>query len=281
MAEEKQKKAPLVSVVLPTYNRSALLRRAIESVARQSFKDWELVVVDDASSDDTPRVLAEMKAKDNRIVVIRNETNYYPDISRTLNKGMAVAKAPLIARLDDDDYWIDDDKLKKQYEFLTAHPEYVVVGGGMITVSPEGKELQRYFKKETDGAIRKGALYANPFLHTTVMFRKDVARERGGYGNWRFAEDWDLWLKMGTRGKFYNFPQYFTAYTVTGGNKSFVYQRPQSRMIMQFAVIHRREYPGFLGAYLVNGLQYLYSFLPVSFRRALHATLTALKRKIF
>lgn len=273
--------SPAISVVLPTYNRSKLLRRAIESVQRQSFRDWELVVVDDASTDDTPQVLAAMKAKDDRIVVVRNEKNYHPDISRTLNKGIANARAPFIARLDDDDYWIDNDKLKKQYEFFATHPDYVVVGSGMITVDPQEKELERYFKKETDEEIRKTALYANPFLHTTVLFRKDVALAVGGYGDFRFAEDWDLWLKMGTRGKLYNFSEYFTAYTVTGDNKSFVYQRPQSRMIMKFAVIHRKEYPGFVGAWLVNGLQYVYSFLPVALRRSLQARLTALKRRAF
>jgi glycosyltransferase involved in cell wall biosynthesis len=272
---------PQVSIVMPTYNRVGFLRRAIESIFTQTFQDWELIVVDDASTDETPSVLAAFAAKDKRVVVLRNETNYYPDISKTLNKGLAAARGKYIARLDDDDYWLDPDKLKKQHAFLESHPDYVVVGSGMIVVDGEGKELYRYLKRETDKQIRKTALFANPFSHTTVMFRADVARRVHGYGTWRYAEDWDLWLKLGNEGKLYNFPEYSAAYTMAGQNKSFVHQRAQSRMTLEFIKAHKREYPGYWRARAVNTAQYLFSFLPLFVRRSLHTALSSLKRRSF
>ena len=139
--------------------------------------------------------------RDHRVRPVHNQKNNYPDISKNLNEGMRIAKGKYIARLDDDDYWCDDDKLKKQADFLESHPDCVVVGGGTIVVDDADKERFRYFKQETDEAIRSRALFANPFTHSTVMFRRDIALAAGGYGNYKNAEDWDLWLNMGTRGK--------------------------------------------------------------------------------
>jgi glycosyltransferase involved in cell wall biosynthesis len=271
---------PQVSIILPTYNRATQLRRAIESVEKQSFADWELIVVDDASTDNTPDVARGFVARDARVVYVRNEKNNYPDIARTLNRGLSLARGTLIARIDDDDYWIDDDKLKKQAAFFKEYPDCAVIGSGMVLVDPEGRELGRYLKKETDAEIRKMALVANPFSHTTVMFRADIARKVGGYGDWHYAEDWDLWLKMGNFGKFYNFPEYFAAYTVSGENKSFVYLRAQTAMVFKFLKAHKKEYPGYARAYIINLLQYAYSFLPAAFRRRFQSTLSGLKRRL-
>lgn len=273
--------APAISILMPTYNRSVFLRRAIESVFRQTFSNWELIIIDDASTDETPDVVAEFAARDPRVISIRNEKNIYPGISKILDRGMAIARGNYIARLDDDDYWTDPDKLAKQYTFLESHPDYVVVGSGMVVVDNNEKTLYRYLKKETDEEIRRSALSANPFSHTTVMFNADVAKKVGGYGDWRYAEDWNLWLKMGLYGKFYNFQEYFAAYTSAGQNKSFTHQRAQSRTILTFIVQHRKQYPGFLRGYLLNGIQYLYSFLPVAIRGVLQDSLVSLKRRNF
>jgi glycosyltransferase involved in cell wall biosynthesis len=274
-------KTPQISVVLPTFNRSGLLARAIESVIDQSFKDWELIVIDDASTDDTPEVLADWSAKDGRIKVFRNERNFYPDISETLNKGLKLARGKYVARLDDDDFWCDDDKLKKQFEFLESHPDYAAAGGGVIVIDENGRELFRYFKREKDEEIRKKALFGNPFSHTTVMFRRALALSVGGYGDWRNAEDWDLWLKMGEKGKLYNFREYFTDYVLAGQNKSFLYKRDQAKAILKFISSHKKGYPNFWPAYFLNCGVLIYSFLPVFVRRGLHRTLSYVKRRFF
>jgi glycosyltransferase involved in cell wall biosynthesis len=272
---------PVVSIILPTYNRVASLSHAIDSALAQTFADWELIVIDDTSTDGTAMVLDDFSRRDPRIKIIRNDHSDYAlvGITKVLNQGLAAARGKYIARLDDDDAWIDPEKLAKQVYFLDTHPEYVVVGGGVIVVDGDGKERYRYFKHETDEEIRRTALAANPFSHTTVMFRRGVACEFGGYRA-RYAEDWDLWLSMGVRGKFYNFQEYFTAYTMNDLNKSFIHQRAQTRVILQFLSAHRREYPNFLRGYILNLGQYWYTFLPIGVRKYFQGWLSAVKRGI-
>ena len=274
-----------MSIVMPTYNSSeALLTKSIESALAQTFADWELIIVDDASTNDTARLLDAWTKRDSRIKVVHKEKNEFRTlgISGSLNRGIALAQGKFIARLDHDDYWIDHDKLKKQIAFMDAHPDCVVVGGGVVVVDPDGKEQFRYFKKETDDAIRKSALFANPFSHTTVLFRKDVAGKVGNYQG-KHIEDWDLWLRMGRRGTFYNFQEYFVAYAMTGTNSSFVNQRALSRAVLKLLVREKKGYPSFTKAYTLNLVQYIYAILPfpAAFRAWMHSSLVQLKRKAF
>lgn len=285
LREENLENKPLrpvsVSILLATYNRATTLRRAIESVFEQSFQDWELIVVDDASTDETPSVLAEIARRDERVHVSRNETNLYSrlGLAGPLNKGLDRAMGKYIARLDDDDYWIDTEKLELQVNFLDTHPDCVVVGGGMLAVGAGRKEFV-YFKKESDEAMRRSALLSNPFLHTAVMFRADVARMSGGYRT-KFAEDWDLWLTMGRYGTFANLARCFTAYSQQDGNYSFVHQREHTRTVLGLLWQHRHEYPGFLKGYLLNLCQYWFSFFPSPLRLPLHWFLVGIKRSAF
>jgi glycosyltransferase involved in cell wall biosynthesis len=271
----------VVSVVMPTYNRASLLERSIKSVIDQTFKDWELIIIDDASTDQTPAVLDAWAKKDSRIRIIRNPKNNYPDISKNLNNGINEAKGKYIARLDDDDVWIDKEKLEKQVDFLENNPDHVVIGSGVIVVNDQGQELFRYFKKETDIDIRNFMYHANPFSHTTVLFRKDIAQKISGYGQWAQAEDWEFWLRLGKEGKMHNLPVYTTKFLLAGQNKTLKHQRAQARTILQYLWFHRKAYPRFWGGYLLNTLQYAYSFLPLFFRKRMNSFLVSIKRKNF
>lgn len=277
-------KTPVVSVVIPTFSKSRTLKAALLSVQRQTFNDWEIIVIDDASTDDTAAMLSEFATHEPRLRVERNATNQFriSGITGSLNKGIDLALGKYIARLDDDDTWIDERKLERQIAFMDAHPDCVVTGGGTVVVDGEGKELFRYFKKETDAEIRKTILFANPFTHTTVMFRKDVAVTAGKYQG-KYIEDWDLWLRMGRHGTFYNFQEYFTGYMMTGTNASFMHQRALSRTILKLLWRERKYYPGFVSAYSVNLVQYIYALLPFpsAFRVWVHSFLSRLKRKAF
>lgn len=273
---------PIVSIILPTYNRSNYLERAIKSVLDQSFQEWELIIVDDASTDDTFKVLKKWQEKDGRIKVLRNKKNNYSanGISKNLNDGIHIAKGKYIARLDDDDYWCHKDKLKMQVDFLENNPEYVIVGGGMIVVDGLGKEKFRYLKKESDRDIRASALLSSPFSHTTVMFLKSVAEKVGFYGDNKLVEDWTLWLKLGKLGKFYNFPEYFTCYTMDGNNRSLSHLRQHAKIHFGLARNHKNDYSGFYKAYCFGSAQYLYSFLPSFLRRYLDYSLSKMKREL-
>lgn len=266
---------------MPTYNRMGMLRRAIESVLSQSYRELELLVLNDASTDGTKEFLETFRQKDPRVVPIHNPQNNYPDISRNLNEGLALARGKYIARLDDDDYWCDPDKLRKQVEFMEAHPDHAVVGGGTIVVDAADREKFRYLKLEADAAIRDKALFANPFTHSTVLFRKELARQVGGYGSFMNAEDWELWLKMGAWGKFYNFPEYFVRYLMNEESKTFIFKRSQANEILAIVRRHRKEYPHFWPAFLLNCAQYVYSWLPLFVRKALYRVLSRAKRTLF
>src|SRR3990167_10836604 len=104
----------LVSVILPTYNRSEYLGRAIESVLNQNYNNFELIIIDDSSTDKTSEVI--LKYKDSRIRVVKNQENI--GFVKSLNKGIKQANGKYIARLDDDDFWTSPDKLEKQVAFL-------------------------------------------------------------------------------------------------------------------------------------------------------------------
>ena len=212
---------------------------------------------------------------------VYHEKNYYPDISRTLNEAMGMARGIYIARLDDDDYWCDTEKLAKQVAFLNAHLDCVVAGGGTIVIDENDKERFRYLKLETDTEIRSKALFANPFTHSTVMFRRDVALSAGGYGDFKNAEDWDLWLRMGLRGTFYNFQDYFVRYLLTDQSKTFLFKRSQANEILHIVSRYKKDYPNFLPAYALNFAQYCYSQLPGWLRRILYNSLSRAKRSLF
>ncbi len=205
----------MVSVILPTYNGSKWLKKAIESVLHQSYQDWELLVVDDGSTDNTSEIVAGFAATDLRIRYLRNVSNL--GIQKSLNRGLREAKGEYIARIDDDDMWSDTDKLAEQVEFLNTHPEYILVGTGVVMVNENGMELFRYLLPQTDEEIKSKILFKNYFVHSSVLFRKDIVLSVGGYSEEESAlhfEDYDLWLRIGTLGKFSNLPIYATSYRV-------------------------------------------------------------------
>ena len=268
-----------VSIVMATFNRASLIGRAIESVREQSFKDWELIIADDGSTDDTPHVVAEWKNKESRIVYARSETN--EGISKNYNHAFRIVRGEYVAMIDDDDPWRDADKLKKQIEFLEKNGEYVGCGGGGVVVDPAGKKLYRYLKPETDGEIRKYMLFSNPMANSTTMFRKSAGEKAGWYDETtRYSGDRDFWLKIGLAGKLYNFPEYFSYYTMGTQNTSIAKIRPHLKASLAVMRRYRNAYPRYYPALALNLIQYAYSFLPEFIRRAAHQSLARLKRRV-
>jgi glycosyltransferase involved in cell wall biosynthesis len=254
---------PRISVIMPTFNRAEILPRAIASVQAQSLQHWELIVIDDASTDATPARLEEIAASDPRIRIVHHLRNQYPCISRSLNEGLARARASLIARLDDDDYWCDVDKLRRQSEFLDRHPDYVLVGGTSAFLDgAEKPSIWRAVELQDDEFIRDRALYTNPFNHSAVMFRRQVACAAGGYGEeYQNSEDWDLWLKMGRQGKFVNLPG-AVVYCSTHLRKTTRFRRAQARESLSIIRAHRGSYPNFGLAWAMHLADYVGTWMP-------------------
>lgn len=259
-----------VSIILPTYNGGKYIKRAIESVMTQTFSEWELLVIDDGSTDDTERIVKEFASKDSRIIYLKNEKNL--GIQKTLNRGLKEAKGEYIARIDDDDEWVDKDKIKKQVEFLESKPDHVLVGTGVIVIDENNNELFRYLLPESDKDIKGRILGKNCFVHSSVMFRKLTALEFGGYDestSTRHIEDYDLWLKLGTVGKFANLPLYAIKFTQRSGSISGKNKIEQFKKNIKLIKTYKNKYPNYLGAFIRSYARILiYGFIlksPIKF----------------
>ena len=166
---------PLVSVIIPTYNRASLLKRAIESVLNQEFEDFELIVVDDASQDRTPKVIESFK--DGRIRYLRLKKNSGGPVAR--NTGIKKARGKFIALLDDDDEWLPN-RLSVQIEkFETLEKKVGVVYGGFYYVSQEngriiGKRFPRY-----RGNVYHHLLRENFIGSPTLLIRRECFKKAG------------------------------------------------------------------------------------------------------
>lgn len=257
---------PLVSIVLPTYNGVKRLERAVESAIRQTYPNTEIIIINDGSTDETAGLISRLIEKNPRIVALTHAKNL--GIVQALNDGIARARGKYIARLDDDDTWRDDEKIGKQVRFLEQCPEYGLVGGGTIVTDSSGKEIKRYMLPEKDEDIRKVLLIKNQFVHPSVMFRKDIFEKAGGYREeFRYVEDWDLWLGIGRIAKFYNFPEFFVTYTDQEYDNPSHYRNLKIRRNIKMNTALRKKYahayPGYARAIMWSWLGYFYSFLPL------------------
>lgn len=278
MTFKKINQQPLVSVVVSTYNREKYVKRAIESVLSQTYKNIEFVIIDNASTDKTPEIISEFSRKDERIVILTNETNL--GHVKSINRGIVMAHGKYISRIDDDDFWCEPDKLERQVNFLEKNKDYVLVGGGMIKIDKNGTEIMRQFRPETDENIRKSILIGDIFVHSTVVFLKKSWAQTGGYDeNIGYADDWDLWLKLGKIGKFYNFQEYFVYYLQWQGNISNRNVFYNLKIANKLRRRYREDYPGFEKALFLGWLDYLYYFFP--FKKQFRPLFSGIRNIIF
>ncbi len=248
-----------VSINILTKNRAGLLKKALLSVANQTYPDYEMVVVNDGSTDDTEFVLNEAAATIVNLRIINHASSL--GITQSRQEALLASQGEHIAVLDDDDEWIDKDKLAKQVKFLDENRDYVLAGGGIkiesgITCPPsagasgdcrrENHELR--MRPESDAQIRRTMLFRNNFFTSAVMFRKEAAIKAGGFikDTIDLAEDYDLWLRLGSFGKMYNFQEVFANYRQPSylPEKLRIFYRKQLKLIQN----HKNSYPFYLFA---------------------------------
>ncbi len=232
-----------VSIILPVYNGARSVGAAIQSVQAQTYTNWELLVVDDGSTDNIKNVVTPYLA-DTRIVFIQNEHNL--GLQKTLNVALARASGVYTARIDADDIWCDPKKLESQIEYFVSHPECVLVGTDTIVVDTKAKELYRYSVPHTDTQIRRAILFKNCFVHSSVVFKTDVARELGGYSEEKktlHVEDYDLWLKLGQKGNLANLAMYGVQFQSHDQSISAQNKVTQFKRLAALALQYRHSYP--------------------------------------
>lgn len=235
---------PKVSIILPTYNGSKWIHKSISSILEQSFTDWELLVLDDGSTDETKEVVLSFTNSDSRILYIKNELNI--GLQKTLNKGIKMARGQYIARIDDDDVWCDKHKLEDQISFLKSNVDYVLVGTGVIVTDEYHHEIFSYLNPEDDKSIRNIFLKRNPFVHSSVVFRKDIALRVGLYSEDlkdRHIEDYDLWLRIAKIGKVHNLQKHCVIFMSRGGSVTGKNRVSQFKKSIRLVDKNKNSYP--------------------------------------
>lgn len=185
---------PEISVVMSVYNEEIYLRSAIESVLNQTFRNFEFIIINDCSTDETNDILKEFEAKDNRIILYEKPINKgFKGFVENLNIGISKARGKYIARMDADDLCLPD-RLEKQFNFLEENPEVFLTGSSMILMNENGEETGRMNALSNPDLIRKRTKIDNPIFHPTIMFRNEPALI---YRDKFYAcEDFDFHLRM-------------------------------------------------------------------------------------
>ncbi len=191
---------PLVTVLLPAYNAEDYINDSVDSVLQQTFTDFELLVINDGSTDRTGELLEAYN--DERMTVVHQENM---GLVKTLNKGIGLAKGKYIARFDADDICYPD-RFKKQIDFLTQNPEYIIVGGDADYTDEHNNFIFRfYIGQYEDEEIRATGFKHCSFVHSSVMVLKQALIDAGGYNERAITfEDHLLWRKISEFGKLKN-----------------------------------------------------------------------------
>jgi glycosyltransferase involved in cell wall biosynthesis len=195
---------PDVTVLMAVHNGERYLARAIDSVLAQTHRDFELLIVDDGSTDGS--VAIAERIRDGRVRVVRLAANR--GLSEALNAGLAVTRTELVARLDADDEAVPE-RLATQRAFMLAHPALALVGSQAIAITPDGGERGTVRRSIDAAGIAWTANFDNPFIHPSVMFRASLVRdELGGYRKEYdpFSQDYDLWCRVMERHPVANLP---------------------------------------------------------------------------
>ena len=201
---------PTVSVVMSVHNGEAYLAPAIESILAQTYRDFELVVIDDGSSDTTPEIIHQYTS-DARVRVITQEN---AGLVAALNRGVSAARSELLARMDADDLSLPE-RLERQVAFLDAHPEVALVGSCYRTIDEKGRALTEFIAPSLNHDLCRKLYICNPFPHGGIMMRR-VAFERAGRYRacYTTTEDYDLWRRMVGRAHIANLPQILYVYRI-------------------------------------------------------------------
>ena len=246
---------PLVSVNIATYNRGKYITEAIDSVLSQSFKNWELIIVDDGSTDGTENIVSPY-LNDPRIKYFKNESNR--NISYTRNRALLESKGRFIAILDSDDKWPDPDKLTKQVYFLDKHPDYGLIGTALIVINSQGEKLNEEKKPSTDERIKQQILFKNPITHSSVLYIRELVISLGSYDlNLNGIEDYDLWLRLGQVSKLSNLSDYSTAYRKHDNNISLTNRLKLMAINIDLVKKYQTNYPHYHLALFRRKIRYL------------------------
>ncbi|MBI2995188.1 MAG: glycosyltransferase [Candidatus Melainabacteria bacterium] len=201
---------PKVSIIIPTYNRENFISETIESVLNQTFKDFEIVIINDGSTDNTKKKLEKFNTK----IKLINQANSERAVSR--NNGVKNSNGEYIAFLDSDDLW-EKDKLEKQVEILDKYKDMVLVYSQCSRINENGIKIKTA-KRQLEGYsgnIFEKLLLRNIISSPTPLVRRDFFEKTIGFQTQYVPyEDWEFWLRFSLFGKFYFIPERLARYRI-------------------------------------------------------------------
>lgn len=193
-----------ISVVMSIFNQENFLKESIESILNQTYRDFEFLILDDASTDKSLKIIKTFK--DKRIKVFQNRERQ--GLAKRLNFLIRQTKGEYIARMDGDDI-SSVNRLKEQIEFLDKHARIALVGSWVKIIDDKGKAIGEFKHPIKYEDIKKAILSYNPFMHSSVMFRKNVFEKIGGYDeNLFYSQDYDLFLRVAVKYPCVNIPKF-------------------------------------------------------------------------
>jgi len=186
-------KTPLISVIMSVFNEDRYLSGSIESILGQTFKDFEFIIVDDASTDASPGIIQSYAAKDSRIAVIKNSANQ--GLAMSLNNALRTIRGEFIARMDADDI-AEKNRLECQLDFLNNNSKIDLVGSSMYLINTHN-DIIACSEASADPVILKKMIYfKNICFHPTWMFRSRILKDLKGYRNLPAAQDYDFLMRL-------------------------------------------------------------------------------------
>lgn len=189
-------KSPAISVIMSIYNGEDFAHKAIDSILAQRFTDFELIIVNDGSSDNTAKILEDYKKQDDRIIIIAQENT---GLTIALNNGINHAQGDYIARQDADDL-AHPDRFEIQFNMMKAHKDIVLCGSNCTNIYPDG--LKTDWGWDDEDALANRLYYRTPFAHSTAFIRKSALDAAGGYNEkYKTSQDAELWMRLKKYGR--------------------------------------------------------------------------------
>ncbi|MBU1890775.1 glycosyltransferase family 2 protein [Patescibacteria group bacterium] len=222
--------APKISVIMCAYNEERHIDEAIQSILKQSFSDFEFIIVDDCSTDKTSQIIKRYKDQDQRIIVLTNENNL--GLAGSKNRALGIAKGKYIAIMDADDISLPE-RLQLEYNYLESHPDIFLVGSSLIILDDKDKEVNRTKPPCTPEAIARELPKNNFMAQNTILFRRQPGIKYRK--NMCIVEDYDFYLRLLTDNKkLANLSEPLVKYRLTSESVSLA-KRPQQALLRDMA----------------------------------------------
>jgi len=201
---------PLMSIIVPTYNRESFIVEAIQSVLEQTYSNWELIIVDDGSTDNTLETIKDIITDDR--ISYYHQKNQGQSVAR--NVGINKSTGEYICFLDSDNKWLQN-RLEISVKVILNNPQVDIVYGDSISIDIQGHEISRHVMKKYSGHVTKELIKDNFISMNAAIAKKKCFDEMGAFNEKdRLAEDYELWLRFSTKYTFMHIPEFMALYRV-------------------------------------------------------------------